>query len=306
MEDARLLLADEDATFRETAAGILAKRGFAVTEAGSGEEAIEQARGGGFDVAVLGVKMPGMSGDEALAELKKIDKLLPVIMLTGHGTPESALHALKNGVFDYLVKPCAIDLLARKIHDAAAGRRGLAAEEPRARDIMTPLTSFSTIGAEGTAGEAVYEILESFTRTMTTATVHETVHRSILVIGEDDRVVGIITFTDILNALQPPYMRVLTEAPPMRDSILLEPSNFSGMFTVMARDLARKTVREIMSEAPPFIDGGANLMEAAGRLLNQGLRRLLVKEGDEVVGVLREQDLFFELANIIKHYKTLR
>ncbi len=80
----------------------------------------------------------------------------------------------------------------------------------------------------------------------------------------------------------------------------MQPLSFSGMFTVMARDLAKKKVRELMSEAPPIIDATDNLMQATTRLLELKVRRLLVMEGGKAVGVIREQDLFFEIANIIR------
>jgi CheY-like chemotaxis protein len=306
-ETIRVLLVDDEKRFLLTTSEILEKRGFNVEPASNGPEAIEKVKTMDLDVVVLDLKMPGMDGSETFGEIRKISADLPVIMLTGHGTPDSALAGLRGGIFDYLVKPCPIEILSKKIHDAHVGRGGLSKEEPRVRDIMTPLSSFSSMSVDGTLAGAVYEILESFTRIMTTSSVHENVHRSILIFDEKkERVIGIVTFTDILKALQPPYMRVLTESPPMADAYVLESSNYSGMFTIMTRDLARKKVRDIMSDAPPFIAANANLMEAATRMLNRGLRRLLVKEGDSVVGVLREQDLFFEIAGVIKKYNTLR
>jgi len=298
-----VLIVDDEERFRETTASILRRRGFEVTAVGSGVEAIEQVKSNGMDVVVLDVKMPGMDGNEALKEIKNIDPGLAVIMLTGHGSPESALEGLQDGVFDYLQKPCSIDVLARKIFDAASSLDSVREAEPAAGDIMIPLSSFSTIKQDQTVAEAVDVILQSFTRTMTTSTVQETVHRSILVLDATDKVIGIITFTDLLQGLQPPYMRLLSERPAMADTISLESPSYSGMFTIMARDLAKKTVGDIMSEAPPLIHKDANLMEAANRMLSLGLRRLLVVDAEKVIGVIREQDLFFEMAKIIGHHE---
>ncbi|GAG29592.1 unnamed protein product, partial [marine sediment metagenome] len=137
-----------------------------------------------------------------------------------------------------------------------------------------------------------------------TSTVQESVHRSVLVVDKDDNVIGFLTLADLLGGMQPRYMRLRTEKPPMAESFHVESPNYSGMFTIMARDLATKTVREIMSKAVPVIDANANLMEAASRLLDLNLRRLLVTDGNKIAGVIREQDLFFEMANIITQYTT--
>jgi len=301
----RVLIVDDEERFRETTASILRRRGFEALAVGSGIEAIDEVKKNAIDVVVLDIKMPGMDGNEALREIRRIKPELAVIMLTGHGTPESALEGLRNGVFEYLTKPCAVDLLAQKIREAlfgtVQGRNGLSATERRAKDIMVHLSSFNTVGEDRTVAEAVGLIIRSFTQTMATSTVQETIHRSILVLDRSKNVVGIITFTDLLRALEPAYMRLLNEDPVVADSRYMESPSFSGMFTVMARDLANKSVREIMSEAPPVIDADANLMETVSTLLNKGLRRLLVEEGGEIIGVIREQDLVLEMANIMKN-----
>ncbi len=302
----KVLIVDDEERFRETTAKILKRRGFEVTAVGSGLDAIEEVKKNGVDVVVLDIKMPGMDGNEAMREIKNINPKLPVIMLTGHGTPGSALAGIKDGVFDYLNKPCAVDVLARKITEAFSERGGVSKEEPRVKHIMVPLSSFSRIREDSTVFEAMKAILISFSQTMTTSTVQETVHRSILVMDDNDNVVGIITFTDLMKGLQPEYMRLLTERPSMADSITIESPAISGMFTIMSRDLAAKTVHEIMSDAPPVIDANASLMEAANRLLNLGLRRLVVVENSKIVGVVREQDLFFEMVNIIRLDKAAK
>jgi len=128
----RVLIVDDEERFRETTATILTKRGFAVQAVGSGIEAIDEIKKDDFDVVVLDVQMPGMDGNEALREITKIKPQLPVLMLTGQGTPASAREGLRDGLFDYLTKPCAIDLLAQKIREgfsseAATPRRELEA-----------------------------------------------------------------------------------------------------------------------------------------------------------------------------------
>jgi len=298
----KVLIVDDEERFRKTTALILKKHGFETVAVANGLEAVEAIEASDFDVVVLDVKMPKMDGNEALREIKKIKPEVQVIMLTGHGTPESAFEGLRDGVFDYLTKPCAIDVLARKIREAHEKKGGLKEKEPTVKDIMVPVSSFSSIHSNKAVAAAIEEIFnKSFSQIRTTGIVQETVHRSILVLDENEKIIGIITFTDLLQGLQPPYMRLLTKKPNMADSIFLQSLNYSGMFTIMTKDLANKKVREIMSDAPSVIDANANLMEAASRLLNLEVRRLLVKEGEKVVGVIREQDLFFQMVKIIKN-----
>jgi len=303
----RVLIVDDEERFRETTAAILTRRGFEARAVGSGIEAIEEIRKDDIDVVVLDVQMPGMDGNEALREIKNIKPDVAVLMLTGQGTPGSALEGLRDGIADYLTKPCPIDFLAQKIREACAlgGRvSGVREKELRVEHIVVPLSSFGTVHEDQTVADAVRVFLEGFTCSLITSTVQEMVHRSILVVDRDDTVVGIITFSDLLRGLQPPYRTPLTDRPAMADTLHLESPSYSGMFTIMARDLAAKTVWGIMSETPPIIDAEANLMEAAARLLDLDLRRLLVREHDKIVGVIREQDLFFEMANIITQYRT--
>src|SRR4030042_1124540 len=99
-ETVRVLIVDDEDRFRATTAAILTRRGFEVKAVGSGIEAIEEVKQAAFDVVVLDVRMPGMDGNEALHEIKNVAPDTAVLMLTGHGTPESALEGLHDGVFD--------------------------------------------------------------------------------------------------------------------------------------------------------------------------------------------------------------
>ena len=112
----RILLVDDEKEFVETLAERLRTRGFHVTEAFSGDEALEKLKEFNFDITILDVQMPGMSGIEALGEIKKLKPLTEVLMLTGHGTIESAIEGMKMGAYDFLLKPCKMDLLLEKIN----------------------------------------------------------------------------------------------------------------------------------------------------------------------------------------------
>lgn len=124
MAIANILLVDDEVPFVETMIKRLTKREMAVTPAFDGPEALAKLKQqGNIEVVILDVKMPGMDGIEALTEIKKAHPLVEVVMLTGHATVESAIEGMKKGAFDYLMKPCDIDLLVAKVTEAAARKR---------------------------------------------------------------------------------------------------------------------------------------------------------------------------------------
>jgi len=119
----KLLLVDDEKGFVEVLAKRLKKRGIQATSALSGAEAIQVLRRNDFDVALLDLKLEDMDGIEILKIFKKMDPLMPVIMLTGHGSREAAREGLRMGAFDYLNKPHEISELTQKIEIAARHRR---------------------------------------------------------------------------------------------------------------------------------------------------------------------------------------
>jgi DNA-binding NtrC family response regulator len=126
MIEPTILMVDDEVGFLEALSRRLNKRGVTVRTATSGSEALDDLAGGGAtttDVVLLDVKMPGMDGLETLAAIKEHHPLLEVIMLTGHATVESAIEGMKRGAFDYLMKPCDLDVLMEKLTAAAARRR---------------------------------------------------------------------------------------------------------------------------------------------------------------------------------------
>jgi len=115
----RVLLVDDEQAFVSTMAKRLGKRGLKVYTANSGQEALDLLAGGeNVEVVILDVKMPGMDGIETLQAIKAGYPLLEVVMLTGHATVESAIEGMRHGAFDYLMKPCEMDVLLSKISQA--------------------------------------------------------------------------------------------------------------------------------------------------------------------------------------------
>jgi DNA-binding NtrC family response regulator len=125
MEKLKLLLVDDEERFLSTTSKLLSRKGLDVVTANSGQAALDMLNKESIHVVILDVKMPGMDGNTVLKKIKENHPLVEVIMLTGHGTIESAVEGLKNGATDYLVKPSDIDDLASKALEAYEKRQRL-------------------------------------------------------------------------------------------------------------------------------------------------------------------------------------
>jgi len=125
MAIANVLLVDDEVPFVETMTKRLSKRDLQVTTAFSGAEALEKLgqKESNVEVVILDVKMPGMDGIETLGEIKRAYPLVEVVMLTGHATVETAIEGMKLGAFDYLMKPCDMEVLVAKVGGAASRKR---------------------------------------------------------------------------------------------------------------------------------------------------------------------------------------
>jgi DNA-binding NtrC family response regulator len=116
----RLLLVDDEVGYLEVLSKRLTRRGYRVTTASSGTEAIRALRQWEFDLAVVDLKMEDMDGIEVLKVFKKMDPSLRVIMLTGHGSERAARDGISQGAFDYLIKPVGLERLVETISAALA------------------------------------------------------------------------------------------------------------------------------------------------------------------------------------------
>lgn len=130
----RLLLVDDETDYLESLGKALGRRGFEVHAFPRAEAALELLDGGGIDVAVLDVKMPGLDGIGLFRVIRRRWPALPIIMLTGHGTIQQAFQTSREGVFEYLTKPCDVDRLAELAKSAVARSQESASEPPPAVD----------------------------------------------------------------------------------------------------------------------------------------------------------------------------
>ncbi|MEW6412971.1 MAG: sigma-54 dependent transcriptional regulator [Candidatus Zixiibacteriota bacterium] len=124
MKDLRLLIVDDEQSQRDLLKGFLTKKGFEVHTAESGEAALEQYHKIFAPLALVDLKMPGISGLELLDRLREINPFVQVIVLTAFGSVETAVQAMRSGAFDYLTKPIEdLDELIVKLHRAAEQNR---------------------------------------------------------------------------------------------------------------------------------------------------------------------------------------
>lgn len=114
----RILVIDDEASIRESLTGILSDEGFVPVCAESGEQALAMLEEEPFDLALLDIWMPGIDGMETLKRIKEIHNHLPVIMISGHGTIETAVQATRLGAYDFIEKPPSYDKIVLSINNA--------------------------------------------------------------------------------------------------------------------------------------------------------------------------------------------
>jgi len=267
----RVLLVDDEKQFVTNMARILKVRGFDVTTAFDGYQAMDAIKyGGGFDVVVLDVKMPGLDGVAALGEIKKWAPDTEVIMLTGHATLESGTQAMRKGAYDYLMKPCDIEDLVEKIKEAHE------AEEIKRHPVLWPrklvreitLHPFGKLHPE----EALSKALEIMSREEGEESTEE-----VYVVDREDRPLGIVTRRDLVN-----------EAQKLQADMLLD----WAYLLQNPQRLPQKTLKEVMRPQPLATQANAYLTDAANQMIVHNLRRLPVVRAEKMIGVIKLEDVF--------------
>jgi len=119
-----ILLIDDEEILRRTLSDDLEEKGFRVTTAANGNEGLEEYKSHQHDLVIVDLIMEGINGLQVTKEIKKIHPEAPVIILTGHGTMESAIDALHLKIQDYIVKPIKLDDLLEKIQTCLNSNNG--------------------------------------------------------------------------------------------------------------------------------------------------------------------------------------
>lgn len=218
----KILVVDDDRQFRGMLVEALMSKGFEVSWCGSAEEGVALVRAGDFDIVLHDVKLPGISGIEAIPLLKEADPLTDIIIMTAHGSKDSGVDALKIGAYDYFTKPFSLSEMEAVI------RRAL--EKRHLKDQVADLRR--TLGEEGPSTRIIGE-----SRPM--RRVIELIERvagmdaTVLIIGETGT--GKELISDTIHALSPrsghPFVKLNCAAIPEN---LLESELFGhekGAFT---------------------------------------------------------------------------
>ena len=158
---ARILVADDEQELRRVTCELMESEGFEALEARDGREALSLLREsapGGPDLALLDIKMPGLSGIDVLREARRFNSRTAVILMTGFGTIDAAVEGVKSGAYDYLTKPVEQDRLLRAVREAltvgAPGpRSGTRRAAAPARDFLAEI-----LGSSDTTGRLLSDI----------------------------------------------------------------------------------------------------------------------------------------------------
>jgi DNA-binding NtrC family response regulator len=105
MSSAKILIVDDELIMRESLAGWLERDGHQVQTAASGEDALERLKETKFDIMLVDIKMEGISGLDVLRHVKESDPDIAIVMITAYGSIQTAIEAMKNGAYDYMLKP---------------------------------------------------------------------------------------------------------------------------------------------------------------------------------------------------------
>jgi CheY-like chemotaxis protein len=270
----RVLLVDDEERFALQMRKLLARRDFQVVTAGDGHQALALIHDQPFDAVVLDIRMPVMDGMTALRRIQENPSPPPIIMLTGHATLETGIEAIRQGAFDYLMKPCGIEDLVAKLEVACA------IGQIRRRPILWP---------RSTAGEL---ILEAFRRIRDTDPLLEAFsifnHRLPRMAGET------LFIVDAANRLSGHLSK---------QDIVDHAARWGGRPMLTWQELSANpqwlpdaTVASVMQRETVAVDPGTPLQQVAAVMMENGIQTLPVTDKNrEVLGVVRFMDVLVYL-----------
>jgi CheY-like chemotaxis protein len=270
----RVLLVDDEERFTSRMRNLLERHHFQVATAGDGKQALALIDEQAFDAVVLDIRMPLMDGMTVLRRVQENSSPPPVIMLTGHATLETGIEAIRQGAFDYLMKPCSIEDLVAKLEVACA------LGQIRRRPILWP---------RSTAGEL---ILDAFRRIRDTDPLLEAFsifnHRlprmageTLFIVDANNRLSGHLSKQDIVSrAAQSGGRPMLTWQE----------------LSANPQWLPDATVASVMKRGTIAVEPGTPLKQVAAVMMENGIRTLPVTDKNrDMLGVVRLMDVLVYL-----------
>jgi DNA-binding NtrC family response regulator len=167
---AKVLIVDDDAVVRDSLTKWFESEGYQVGAATGGQQALAMLEANGWDVLLVDIKMPGIDGMDLQSRVHSIDANLPVILMTGYATVESAVRALKNGAYDYITKPFDPDDLVHLVQKAAEHRRARQEVDRLRKNIEQVMPPSDLIG-QSPAMKRVHELIQTVAPTDATVLV---------------------------------------------------------------------------------------------------------------------------------------
>ena len=152
----RILIVDDEANIRKLLRGVLSDEGYSTEDVGSGEAALEQLRAHPetYDAVLLDIALPGMSGVDTLATIRGLPTPPVVLMMSGHGTRETAFQCAKHGAFDYIEKPLTAERLLVSLERALGWRR----DQIEKAELVDRLGGPQLLGESGPMKQLVHEV----------------------------------------------------------------------------------------------------------------------------------------------------
>lgn len=282
----KLLLVDDEADFRFATSKTLERRGFIVTLATSGAEAITIIEKERPDIVLLDLKMPGLNGIETLQKIRETNAKLPVIILTGHGDFQDAVAGIKLEIVDFIQKPVDIEKLSLRIRSLLDQASKPPLRERTIAELMKPPSAYPRLYVDEPVSKAL-DVLEKafFNRNRNGSELSGNV-RSLLVYDRAEKFLGLVRFPDLLKLVLPTFL----------DDAYT--SFFTGMFLAQCKLIGKRNINDIMGEQTS-LNVLSPLMEAVHLMAKDHLINLPIVIDGELVGILRERDIIFEIAKNI-------
>jgi len=311
-----ILLVDDDGAFRQVMAGELGHLGYEVTSVASGEEAVRRVAAEEPDVVLLDLQLPGLSGLEALKAIHASAPAIEVIMLTGHGSIDTAIESIRMGAFDYVVKPCPLDELEMRI-ERALERRALRQRTAVLERGLTPPDLGDSLLGSSPAFQHLLRVVERVAPSKTT----------VLILGETGS--GKERVAKLIHARSPRASRpfVVVECAALQETLLQSElfGHERGAFTGAER--AKPGLFEVADGGTIFLDEIGDISAATQttllRVLDSstfrrvgGTRqievdvRVLAATNRDIPNMVRQnlfrEDLYYRLSTITVEVPPLR
>jgi DNA-binding NtrC family response regulator len=170
MAEGRILIIDDEDSIRDYLSMMLEREGYEVSACEDGKKALKLSSKEDFDVVITDIQLPGMSGIEILSSVRESDPTVPVIIITGHASQESAIEALNMGAFYYLLKPVSNEELKHVVGNALEMRRLRDENDELERALHGP--GDREMVGESDEMTSVYDLIDRVARTSSTVLLH--------------------------------------------------------------------------------------------------------------------------------------